>query len=157
VFPHFDPPQWPHYLPDTAGVILGLHTCTTRGEILKAIMECTTLYFVDGVHALRRLGIDLTECIAAGGGARSDAWLQIKAVIFNLPFTCTRLTEAGTAGAAMLAGLATGIYASPREAVAAFVQKERTFEPDPGRHAFYQEKHVRYRQLYPALASLLAQ
>ena len=93
VLPHFDPPQWPRYLPDTAGAIVGLHTSTTRGEILKAIMECTTLYFVDGIHGLRRLGIDLTECIASGGGARSDAWLQLKADIFNLPFVRTRITR----------------------------------------------------------------
>ena len=143
VLPHFDPPQWPVYLPNTAGAILGLHTCTTRGEILKAIMECATLYFVDGIHGLRRLGIDLTECIASGGGARSDAWLQIKADIFGLPFVRTRITEGGLVGAAMLAGLATGVYASPREAVQTFVQKERIFEPDAQRHACYQEKHAR--------------
>lgn len=156
VLPHFDSPQWPRYLPDTAGAIIGLHTRTTRGDILKAIMECTTLYFVDGLHALQRLGIDLTECIAAGGGARSDAWLQIKADIFGLPFVRTRITEGGLAGAAMHAGLATGVYASPREAVQAFVEKERLFTPDPQRHARYQEKHAQYRQLYPALAELLA-
>ncbi|MHB9130223.1 MAG: FGGY-family carbohydrate kinase [Armatimonadota bacterium] len=157
VLPHFDPPQWPRYLPDTAGVILGLHTRTTRGDILKAIMEGATFYFVDAIHGLRRMGIDLTECIASGGGARSDAWLQIKADIFGLPFVRTRITEGGLAGAAMLAGLATAIYTSPAEAVSAFVQKERTFDPDPQRHTRYQEKHAQYRQLYPALADLLKQ
>ncbi|HEY3378357.1 MAG TPA: FGGY-family carbohydrate kinase [Armatimonadota bacterium] len=157
VLPHFDPPQWPQYLPNTAGAILGLHTSTTRGEILKAIMECATLYFVDGLHGLRRMGIDLTECIASGGGARSDAWLQIKADIFGLPFVRTRITEGGLVGAAMLAGLATGVYASPQEAVHTFVRKERLFEPDPQRHAYYQDKHARYRRLYPALAELLAE
>jgi len=155
VLPHFDPPQWPRYLPDTAGAIVGLHTSTTRGEILKAIMECATLYFVDGLHGLRDIGIDLTECIAAGGGARSDAWLQIKADIFGLPVVRTRITEGGLAGAAMLAGLATGIYASPHEAAHTFVHKDRTFAPDPTRHARYQEKHALYRRLYPALAGVL--
>ena len=155
VLPHFDPPQWPAYLPDTAGAIIGLHTSTTRGEILKAIMESATLYFVDGIQGLRRMGIDLTECIASGGGARSDAWLQLKADIFNLPFVRTRITEGGLVGAAMLAGLATGVYATPREAVQTFVQKERVFEPDPRRNALYQEKHGRYRRLYPALKELL--
>jgi len=155
LLPHFDPPQWPRHLPNSAGALLGLHTTTTRGEILKAIMECSTLYFVDGLHGLRRMGIDLTECIASGGGARSDAWLQITADIFGVPVVRTRITEGGLAGAAMLAGLSTGVYTSPKEAVHAFVQQERAFEPSPTRHAFYQEKHARYRQLYPALASFL--
>lgn len=157
VLPHFDPPQWPHYLPNTAGAILGLHTSTTRGEILKSIMECATLYFVDGLQSLKRMGINITECIASGGGARSDAWLQIKADIFGLPFVRTRITEGGLVGAAILSGLATGIYASPKEAVQTFVQRSRTFEPDPLRHEFYQNKHARFRQLYPALADLLAE
>ncbi len=155
VLPHFDPPQWPRYLPNSAGAIVGLHTSTTRGEILKAIMECTTLYFVDGLHGLARLGIELTECIAAGGGARSDAWLQLKADIFGIPVARTRITEGGLAGAAMLAGLATGVYATPAEAVQTFVQRERVFTPAPARHAFYQEKHARYRRLYPALAGVM--
>lgn len=155
VLPHFDPPQWPRYLPNTAGAIIGLHTHTTRGEILKAIMECTTLYFVDGLHGLRRMGIDLNRCIAAGGGARSDAWLQIKADIFGIPVVRTRITEGGLAGAAMLAGLATGVYTAPGEAVQTFVHEERVFEPAPSRHAIYQQKHARYRQLYPALAPVL--
>jgi len=63
--------------------------------------------------------------------------------------------ECGVTGAAMLAGLATGIYASPAEAVAAHVGRERIFEPDSRRHAFYQDKARRHRQLYPALSGLL--
>lgn len=156
VLPHFDPPQWPRFIADTAGVILGLHTSTTRGEILKAIMECATLYFVDGVEALRRMGMPLTACMAAGGGARSDAWLQIKADIFGVPFIRPRVAEGGLMGAAMLAGLATGVYASPTGAVRACVQHDRVFEPDGNRHARYAEKATLYRQVYPALAGILA-
>jgi xylulokinase len=154
VLPHFDPPQWPRFLPDTAGAILGLHTTTTRGEILKAIMECATLYFLDGLQALRRMGMDLTECVASGGGAKSDAWLQIKADIFGLPVVRPRVAEGGLMGAAMRAGLSTGVYASPAEAVQVCVHKERTFEPDARRHALYQEKHALYQQLYAAVAPL---
>lgn len=156
VLPHFDPPQWPQYIAGTSGAIVGLHSSTTRGEILKAIMECATLYFQDGIHGLKRVGININECVASGGGARSDAWLQIKADIFGMPFTRNRITEGGLAGAAMLAGLATGVYAAPQEATQLFVQKDRTFEPDETRHAIYQEKYARYRRLYPALAELSA-
>jgi xylulokinase len=156
VLPHFDPPQWPRFIADTAGVILGLHTDTTRGEILKAIMECSTLYFVDGVDALRDMGMPLSACMAAGGGARSDAWLQIKADIFGVPFVRPRMPEGGLMGAAILAGLATGVYTSPAEAVQACVIPDRIFEPDPHRHARYAEKAALYREVYPTLARLLA-
>ncbi len=155
VLPHFDPPLWPAYIGDTAGAILGLRTGTTRGEILKAIMECTTLYFVSGIESLRGMGVDLTEFIAAGGGARSDAWLQIKADILGIPFVRPGISEAGLAGAAMLAGLATGVFASPDEAARAFVVRDRVFEPDARRHAIYRGKRDLYERMFPATRELL--
>lgn len=155
VLPHFDPPQWPRYIPDTAGMIVGLKADTTRGEILKAILECTTLYFVDGIEALRRIGCSTTEFIAAGGGAQSDAWLQIKADIFGVPFIRPRITEGGLLGAAMLAGLSTGVLASAEQAVDLFVQRDRVFEPDARRHAAYREKHALYRTLFDANRKIL--
>jgi xylulokinase len=153
VLPHFDTP--PHHSPDTAGVVVGLRTHTTRGEILKAIQECTALYFVEGLDALRRLGMDTTGFIASGGGARSDEGLQIRADVFGIPIVRPRITEAGVLGAAMLAGISTGVLGSAEKAVEVFVKTERTFEPNPERHALYREKHALYQQLYPALKPVL--
>jgi xylulokinase len=156
VLPHFEAPLWPRYMPDTSGVIVGLHTSTQRGEILKAIMECETFYFVESIEALRRMGIDLKGFVAAGGGAKSDRWLQIKADIFGIPFVRLRNSEGGLAGAAMLAGIATGLYKSPADAVTAFVHQDRTFEPDGRTHELYRAKYDLYRELYPATSSLLS-
>ncbi len=155
VLPHFDPPLWPAYLPDSAGAILGLKSSTTRGEILKAIMEGATYYFVDSIEALRRMGIDTTEFVASGGGARSDAWLQIKADIFGVPFVRLSGSEGGVAGAAMLAGLGTGVYHTPAEAVDLYVRRDRVFDPDARRHAIYRENAALFRQVNPALAPIL--
>jgi xylulokinase len=149
VLPHFDTP--PHHSPDTAGVVVGLRTHTTRGEILKAIQECTALYFVEGLDALRQLGMNTTGFIASGGGARADEGLQIRADVFGIPIVRPRITEAGLLGAAMLAGISTGVLGNAETAAAIFVQTERTFEPDSARHALYREKHALYKQLYPAL------
>ena len=154
--PHFDPPQWPAHVPDTSGVIAGLKSGTTRGEILKAIMECETFYFADSLAALEKLGIETREFMATGGGARSDAWLQIKADIFGVPFVRPKNTEGSLVGAAMLAGIATGVYGSAQEAVEVFVKRERVFEPDAARHAAYKEKLALYRELFPSMRGLLS-
>jgi xylulokinase len=154
VLPHFDPP--PHHDEPTSGAIVGLKMDTRRGEILKAIREGATLHFVSGLTALVHLGIDTTEFIASGGGARSDSGLQLRADILGVPFVRPRTTEAGMLGAAMLAGLATGRFATPQQAVAACVVRERVFEPDARRHALYREKHALFAQLYPALRPVLA-
>ncbi len=154
VLPHFDPP--PHHPSGTSGVIVGLKTGTTRGEILKAIREGAAFHFVRGMQSLRKMGIDTTECIASGGGATSDPGLQIRADIFGIPFVRPRITEAGVLGAAMLAGFSTGAFQSATEAVALFVAPDRVFEPDALRHRQYMERHALYEQLAPSLAPLLA-
>ena len=154
--PYFEPTGPPWYVTDAAGAILGLGISTTRGQILKSIMECVTFYFVESIHALRKLGIDTSQFIATGGGARSDQWLQIKADIFGVPFVRPKITEASLLGAAILAGAATGVFASPAEGVACFVEQERTFEPDEQRRRIYAERYEQYRQLLPLLRPLLA-
>ncbi len=154
--PHFEMTGPPHFTADSAGAFVGLHTSTTRGEMFKSLLESETFYFVDGVRALGELGVDVSEFVATGGGARSDAWLQIKADIFGVPFVRPEVTEASTLGAALLAGLATGVLASPGEAAGRFVRPDRTFEPDASRHAIYQDRLADYRRLYPALKDLLA-
>ncbi|MEA2069540.1 MAG: FGGY-family carbohydrate kinase, partial [Verrucomicrobiota bacterium] len=153
VLPHFNVP--PHHIGQTSGVMVGLKTDTRRGEILKAILEGTALYFVEGMDSLQRMGIDTTEFIASGGGARSDAGLQIRADILGVPLVRPRITEAGMLGAAMLAGLATSVFQTSEEAAETFVKRDRVFEPDAKRHAFYREKHALYQQLHPALKPVL--
>jgi xylulokinase len=153
VLPHFDPP--PFHAEPTAGVIVGLKADTRRGEILKAICEGTAFHFVDGIQALCRLGIDTTEFIASGGGARSDAGLQLRAEVLGVPFVRPRITEAGILGAALLAGIATGVYRDAADAVEAGVRRDRVFEPDAGRHALYRARHAQFRQLFPALQTIL--
>ncbi len=154
--PHFDITGAPDYIADSAGVIAGLHTNTNRGEILKAIIEGASFYFLKSLRTLEALQIDTSEYIATGGAAKSNAVLQLKADIFGAPFVRLRHTECGAAGAAMLAGIAGGVFRDAGEAVKSFVHQDRVFEPDPRRHRHYRELYSRYERLYPALKDLLA-
>ena len=155
VLPHFEPTGAPGYIEDSAGVILGLRTATTRGEILKAIMECTTFYFLECFDTLAQLGVDTSCFIASGGGAKSAAWLQIKADIMGVPYERAADPEAGVLGVALIAGVALGEFPSYADACARFIQPGRIFEPDMSRHAIYREKFQHYRELYPRLKDLL--
>ncbi|MBZ5516539.1 MAG: hypothetical protein LAN62_17160 [Acidobacteriia bacterium] len=154
--PYFELTGPPQFVADASGVILGLKTGTTRGEILKSIMESATFYFAESVKALAEMGVDISEFVATGGGAKSDAWLQIKADIFGVPFVRPRVTEASVLGAAMLAGVSMGVFASPAEAASQFVKRGRAFNPHPGRHKVYEEKLQAYRGLFPLLKDFLA-
>jgi xylulokinase len=154
--PYFEITGPPGFVDNASGVILGLETSTRRGEILKSIMESVTFYFAEFMPALRDLGIDSSEFVATGGGAKSDQWLQIKADILGVPFVRPRITEGSILGAAILAGMATGAFRSAVEGVAQFVKRDKVFEPNPHRHRLYQEKLQEYRELFPLLRQFLA-
>jgi sugar (pentulose or hexulose) kinase len=121
---------------------------TTRGEILKAIMEGATFYFVEHLATLRRMGVDLSEFVVTGGGARSDAWMQIKADIMGVPHVRPAATECGLVGAAILAGVATAAFGTAAEGATRMVRTARVFEPDAKRHVVYQARYERYMELY---------
>ena len=156
VLPHFEPPLWPHPILDSGGAIVGLRTTTTRGEILRAVMESATLFFADALERLDPLKARPTRMVASGGGARSDVWMQIHADVLGLPFERAAFPESGCLGAAMLAGLATGVLANPAQATQVFARTVRTFEPDDRRRDLYRQRLDVYRRLYPALKPVLA-
>lgn len=151
VLPHFTTTGPPRYIHDSSGVIAGLKLETTRGEILKGIVEGATFYLRACFESLPGTGIEIRELAAAGGGSQSDAWVQLSADILGRPITRSRVHEAGALGAAILAGAGCGIFASPREGVQAMVRLERHFEPDPRKGRLYDEQFDRY-QSFAALA-----
>jgi xylulokinase len=158
VLPYFEPSGSPGYVNDASGVILGLKMQTTRGDILKAIMESTSYYFLE---LWQHFASSQSEMVVSGGGAKSDRWLQIKADIYGVPVCRPQNTECGTLGAAMLA--ASVVHAlddlthAMLERVKHCVRVERTFEPDTQRHNIYRQRAAYYRELFPAWYGKLAQ
>jgi xylulokinase len=152
--PHFAPSGPPHLDADSRGAIVGLTLGTSRGEVVKGLLEGAAMEMRLGVELLERRGIVVDDFIATGGGARSDAWLRVHADIFGRPFRRCASPEAGCLGAAILAGVAAGAFASVEEAVERVCQTAERFEPDAGRGAIYRERLEVYRKLYPALREI---
>ncbi len=154
ILPHFAPMGPPDFVDDSSAVILGLTNHTARGEILKSILEANVFAHAVSVENLKSLGIGIIGYTAVGGGSRSDAAVQLCADIMGAPFVRPKITEAGAFGAALLAGVATGIYRSPEEAVRELVRVERTFEPDRKKSARYGELFGQYLRLRDAVGGL---
>ncbi len=150
VLPHFTVTGPPHFIDDSCGVIAGLHLETARGEILKGLIEATTFYLRECFEALPE-GIAIRDFRAAGGGSKSEAWLQICADILGQPFIRPQVSEAGALGAAIIGGKGSGVFASLDEGVEAMVKLERTVEPNPLRQRQYDERFAQYRKLWPLL------
>ena len=155
VLPHFDPTGPPEFITDSAGVVAGLHLDTTRGQILKGILEGTTYYLRECVDELPATGTTVTDYRAVGGGSKSDVWVQLCADILGRPFVRPVVTEAGALGAAILGGLGNGTFSSPGEAVEHMVRLDRSFDPDPAMHELHTDRFGIYRQMWPLMQSFL--
>ena len=141
---------------DTAskGAILGLTFATDKVELAKAILEGLTFELRLNMVLLKDGGVRVDELRAIGGGARSELWLQLKADITGIPVVAPRITEAASWGAALLAGVGAGHFASAAEAAEETVHLDRWFEPDPERAARYEERYAVYREVYPTLKGI---
>jgi xylulokinase len=90
----------------------------------------------------------------SGGGARSTLWLRIVASALGLPLERAAAEEGAAFGAALLGGVAAGVFASVEDAVAACVRVRETVAPEPAWQEAYAGALERYRRLYPALRSV---
>jgi xylulokinase len=149
VLPHFAPTGPPGFITESCGVMAGLHLDTSRGDLLKGILEGVTYYLKECVDSLPPTGIEISDYRAAGGGSKSDAWVQICADILGRPFVRPAVTEAGALGAAIMAGVGSGLFPDYETGVQTMVKLDRSFDPDLKRQERYRERFETYRGLYP--------
>jgi sugar (pentulose or hexulose) kinase len=123
--------------------------------VLKGIIEGVTFCLKEVVDSLPATGIQIENYRAVGGGSRSDIWVQTCADILGQPFTRPVITEAGALGAAIMAGVGSGVFKDYAQGVAAMVKLERTFEPDLSLHHRYQSRYQYHQRLWPLMADYL--
>ena len=154
LLPDFAGSGTPAFDTGSKGAILGLTFATDKVELAKAILEGLTFELRLNMDLLKDGGVRVDELRAIGGGARSELWLQLKADITGIPVVAPRITEAASWGAALLAGVGAGQFASAAQAAEEMLHLERRFDPDPARAARYEERYQLYREVYPALKGI---
>jgi len=123
-------PHWDAY---ARGSIFGLTRGTTGGHVARAALEAIAFQSADVLAAMERdAGITLTELRVDGGAAANNLLMQFQADLLGVPVVRPRVLETTALGAAYLAGLATGYWASADD-VAANRQIDRRFEPSAAR------------------------
>jgi len=119
----------PHWDPYARGTIVGLTRGTTRAHIARATLESIALQSAELLACMNAdSDIALAELRVDGGAARNDLLMQMQADLLGVPVVRPRVAESTALGAAGLAGLATGFWASQDEFAAQW-QVDRRFEP----------------------------
>jgi xylulokinase len=152
--PYLTGERTPHADPDARGAFVGLSLRHDRGALVRAVLEGVAYGLRDSLELLRALGVEPRSARVSGGGARSDLWLGIVASVLGLPLERTAVEEGAAYGAALLGGVAAGVFGDVHEAVDATVRVTGTIEPVPAWSAAYEEGYERFRALYPALRPL---
>jgi xylulokinase len=137
---------------------LGLRLHHTRADMVRAVFE-------GGALALRQIllrahahwGWQPDALVGVGGGAKSRFWAQIKADVLGLDYRMASSTDASAIGAALLAAIAAGQYASPQDpALPRLRVEDAVIQPGPAeRRAIYARRFAVYDRLYPALSGAM--
>ena len=109
--PYLSGERTPHADPDARAALVGLSASHTRGHVMRAVLEGVAFGLADSFDLLRALGCETTVARASGGGARSDLWLRICASVLGVPVCRMSVDEGSAFGAAMLGGVAGGLFA----------------------------------------------
>lgn len=141
----------PHANPNAKGVFFGLTLRHRKAHLIRSILEGVAFGLRDSLEMIRGMGISVKEVRALGGGARSSLWRQMQADIMNLEMATVNVTEGAAFGAAILAGVGTGVYDSVEEACDNLILITSRTKPIRENVKIYHEYYKVYRGLYPAL------
>ena len=136
------------------GAFIGMTMDTTRADMTQAMLEGVAFAIRDSFEVAKSLGISIPRSNICGGGSKSALWKTILANGLGIPLDTVATEQGPGYGAAMLAMVACGRFASVREAADALVRVKSTVEPDAALTALYNERYAQFSQIYPACKSL---
>lgn len=152
--PHFTGSGTPFCDFSARASFVGMTLETDRPTVALALLEGLTFDLRANLDRMRELGMG-TACLRnVGGGSRSRRWLQLKADILGVPVEVMRNADAGCVGAAIVAGVGSGVFADFAEGVERLVAVAGRHEPNPAMSAAYTERYGGYRRAYDALTTM---
>lgn len=149
--PYLTGERTPHPDPLARGAWVGLTIRHGRPHLTRAVLEGVAFGIKDSFTLIQGAGLgSIQQVRVSGGGAKSPLWRQIMADVLAAELVTVNTTEGAAYGAALLAAVAAGFYATVEEACQATIQITGRTEPGPAAAA-YAELYPLYRALYPAL------
>jgi xylulokinase len=155
--PYLQGERTPHADPGATASFSGLSLQHDRGALARAVLEGVAYGLRDSLELLQELGVAAATGRASGGGSRSRLWLEIVSSVLGMPLERSVVDEGSAYGAALLAGIADGTFASAKEAVSSCVRVRETVEPNAAWAREYSDGYARYRALYPAIRRVEAE
>jgi xylulokinase len=141
----------PHLDPAARGGWIGITAKHTRADLIRALLEGVSYSQKDCLDIVEGLGVPVDSVRLSGGGARSAFWRQLFADVFAKRIVTLTSQEGSAYGAAILAQVGTGAYASVPEACKSMIREAESVMPRAQESSLYRCGHEVYRALYPTL------
>lgn len=154
--PYLSGERTPHPDPQARGAFIGLTLRHGKPHLARAVLEGVAFGLRDSLEILKEMGVSIGNVRASGGGAKSEVWRQIQADVFGHSLSTIAIDEGPALGAAILAGVGAGSYASVEEACSAIVKVQRGASVIEENARRYEQSYAAYRAFYPALQASFA-
>lgn len=150
--PYLNGELTPYADPSLSGSFTGIRATHTKAHFTRAVLEGVSLSLLDCKRYLDSLGIPHKDTATLiGGGAKGGLWSQITADALGISLSITESSDSSF-GSAMLAGIASGVFASPEDAVKTCVKPVKVVVPNPENTEKYAKIFEKYKKIHDALA-----
>ena len=143
----------PHLDPDARAALIGLTAHHTRAHVIRAILEGVAFSLRDTLTIFDEMEVPVHALRLGGGGARSTLWRQVQADVYGREVEVLEAEEGAAFGAALLAGVGTGVWPSVDAACEATVRVAGRVAPDAQAAAALEARYAVFRGLYGVLKS----
>ncbi|NLF20284.1 MAG: xylulokinase [Clostridiaceae bacterium] len=142
----------PYLDPNARGVFFGLSAIHTKADLIRSVLEGVAFSQRQCVDVFRDNQADIDDMIITGGGGRSSLWRQMLADLYNTPVRTLQTDQGGALGAAILAGVGSGLFASIEEACEKLIHYNPAQAADTAAHDQYEPYFELYKDLYTQLS-----
>jgi len=145
----------PHLDAHARAALVGLTATHTRAHVIRAILEGVAFSLRDTLTIFSELKLPVESIRLGGGGARGGVWRQVQADVYGMAADLVEAEEGPAYGAALLAGVGTGAWATVESACEAAVRVAKRVEPIPQNVALMDKQYGAFRKVYPALRGIM--
>ncbi len=147
ILPHLSGSGTPSPNTSAKGVFYGIRLSHRKGHFVRALMESVAYMLKSTIEVFKTWGMAISEIRSFGGGSQSVFWNQIKADVCGLPVISSNNHEPGCLGAAILAGIGSGVYKNIEEGCKRLVAIRNPQYPNKKNSSLYEDSYKEYLKL----------
>jgi len=148
--------RWMHAAPSFIQFDIEHPNKSGKKECFRAIEESAAYVSLGHMKIIETIAHRKTkEAVFCGGASKGFLWPQILADVFGIRIKVPIVKESTALGAAICAGVGTGIFHDIKTAGKNLTKWERTLEPNQNNHEEYQALFKKWNQVYNQMLDLV--